>query len=38
MRTYIVIATFCIVEEHRLLFSDKAFRPFVEHLGLREVT
>ena len=34
----VIIATFCIVEEHALLFSDKDFIPFVEHLGLSEVT
>ena len=34
----VIIATYCIVEGHRLLFSDKDFRPFVEHLGLDEVT
>lgn len=34
----VIIATFCIVEGHSLLFSDKDFIPFVEHLGLREVT
>ncbi len=33
----VIIATFCIVEGHNLLFSDKDFVPFVEHLGLREV-
>lgn len=34
----VIIATFCIVEEHALLFSDRDFRPFVEQFGLREVT
>jgi predicted nucleic acid-binding protein len=34
----VIIATFCIVEDHSLLFSDKDFVPFVEHLNLREVT
>ena len=29
------IATFCIDENHPLLFTDKDFEPFVEHLGLR---
>ena len=33
----VVIATFCIVKGHSLLFSDKDFEPFVEYLGLREV-
>jgi hypothetical protein len=30
-----IIATRCIVDEHALLFSDRDFDPFVEHLGLR---
>lgn len=30
-----VIATFCIEREHTLLFSDRDFNPFVEHLDLR---
>ncbi len=29
------IATFCIENQIPLLFSDKDFEPFVEHLGLR---
>jgi predicted nucleic acid-binding protein len=29
-----LIATFCIDGGHRLLFSDRDFDPFVEHLGL----
>ena len=33
----VIIATFCIVENHALLFSDRDFDPFVEHLGLRAV-
>ena len=33
-----IIATFCIETRHSLLFSDKDFLPFVEHLGLRAVT
>lgn len=33
-----IIATFCIESKHSLLFSDKDFLPFVEHLGLRPVT
>ncbi len=33
----VIIATFCIIEGHSLLFSDKDFIPFVEQLGLREV-
>ncbi|MEM9505030.1 MAG: VapC toxin family PIN domain ribonuclease [Cyanobacteria bacterium P01_E01_bin.43] len=30
----VIIATFCIEEEHTLLFSDRDFVPFVQHLGL----
>ena len=30
-----VIATYCIENELPLLYSDKDFEPFVEHLGLR---
>lgn len=33
----VIIATFCIVENHSLLFSDKDFLPFVEVLGLQAV-
>jgi predicted nucleic acid-binding protein len=29
-----LIATRCIVDGHSLLFSDRDFAPFVEHLGL----
>jgi predicted nucleic acid-binding protein len=29
-----MIATFCIENGHQLLFCDKDFQPFVEHLGL----
>ncbi|MBV1838539.1 PIN domain nuclease [Acetobacter estunensis] len=29
-----LIATRCIVSGHRLLYSDRDFDPFVEHLGL----
>jgi len=29
-----MIATFCIQNGHPLLFCDKDFQPFVEHLGL----
>ncbi len=32
-----MIATFCIENEHTLLFSDKDFIPCVEHLGLMAV-
>lgn len=31
----VIIATFCIAQDHALLFSDRDFQPFVEHLGLR---
>ncbi|MCG7941298.1 MAG: PIN domain nuclease [Candidatus Thiodiazotropha lotti] len=30
----VIIATFCIDQKLPLLFSDKDFKPFVEHLGL----
>ena len=30
-----IIATRCIVSNFALLFSDRDFDPFVEHLGLR---
>jgi predicted nucleic acid-binding protein len=33
----VMIATFCIENGHGLLFSDKDFIPFVEHLGLMDV-
>ena len=33
----VMIATFCIEENHSLLYSDADFDPFVEHLGLRAV-
>lgn len=29
-----IIATFCIERAHRLLFADRDFIPFVDHLGL----
>ena len=32
----VIIATFCIEQKLPLLFSDKDFKPFVEHLGLIE--
>jgi len=32
-----MISTFCIENNHALLFSDKGYQPFVEHLGLRTV-
>lgn len=31
-----LIATRCIIDGHALLFSDRDFAPFVEHLGLRD--
>lgn len=30
-----IIATFCIEKRFPLLFSDRDFHPFVEHLGLQ---
>jgi predicted nucleic acid-binding protein len=33
----VIIATFCIEHELPLLFSDKDFRPFVQHLKMLEV-
>jgi predicted nucleic acid-binding protein len=30
-----IIATYCIENHVPLLFSDRDFKPFVEHLGLR---
>ena len=33
----VIIATFCIENDHALLFSDKDFMPFVEYLGLNAV-
>ncbi len=33
----VMIATSCIVENHTLMFSDKGFMPFVQHLGLNAV-
>jgi predicted nucleic acid-binding protein len=30
-----LIATRCIKDDYALLFSDRDFEPFVEHLGLR---
>lgn len=30
-----IIATRCLVDGHSLLFSDRDFAPFVEHLGLQ---
>lgn len=32
----VIIATFCIDQKLPLLFSDKDFKPFVEHFGLIE--
>ncbi|MDN5763650.1 MAG: PIN domain nuclease [Microlunatus sp.] len=29
-----LIATYCIDHDHPLLFSDRDFQPFVDHLGL----
>ena len=36
--TDVIIATYCIDNNLPLLFSDKDFLPFVEHLNLRSVT
>jgi len=36
--TDVIIATFCINNQLPLLFTDRDFKPFVEHLKLREVT
>lgn len=33
----VIIATFCLENNHSLLFSDKDFLPFVKHLGLNAV-
>ena len=33
----VIIATFCLENDHSLLFSDKDFLPFVERLGLSAV-
>lgn len=33
--TNALIATFCIQQNYPLLFTDKDFQPFVDHLGLR---
>ena len=33
-----LIATRCIIDGHELLYSDRDFDPFVEHLGLGMVT
>ncbi len=32
----VIIASFCIEHDLPLLFLDKDFRPFVDHLGLRD--
>lgn len=36
--TDVIIATFCIENQNPLLFSDKDFIPFVNHLGLIQVS
>jgi predicted nucleic acid-binding protein len=33
-----VIATYCIEQRMPLLYSDRDFDPFVQHLGLRRAT
>jgi hypothetical protein len=30
-----IIATFCLEHDHALLYADRDFDPFVQHLGLR---
>ena len=32
----VIIASFCIEHNLPLLFSDKDFKPFVQHIGLRD--
>ncbi len=32
----VIIASFCIEHDLPLLFSDRDFQPFVDHLGLRD--
>jgi predicted nucleic acid-binding protein len=34
----VIIASFCIEHNLPLLFSDKDFKPFIEHLGLRDAS
>lgn len=34
----VIIATFCIEHNHPLLYSDRDFKPFVDHLGLKAVS
>lgn len=34
----VIIATFCIEQRMPLLFTDRDFVPFVNHLGLRSVS
>lgn len=33
----VIIATFCIENDHILLHQDRDFQPFADHLGLRTV-
>lgn len=33
----VMIATFCIVNRHRLLHTDRDFEPIEKHLGLRVI-
>lgn len=33
----VIIATFCIEQKYPLLFRDRDFLPFVEHMGLQPV-
>ena len=34
----VIIASFCISEGVPLLFSDRDFQPFVDHLGLKDAS
>lgn len=34
----VIIASYCIDHGHSLLFADKDFKPFVDHLGLNAVS
>ena len=33
----VIIATFCIENNHELLFADRDFLPFVDHLHLKSI-
>jgi predicted nucleic acid-binding protein len=32
-----IIATYCIIHDHRLLHMDRDFEPMVRHLGLNTI-